>query len=65
MSSMYRQYQNPLDLEASLRRAKEALTAALDKNEDMDRIVSLHDDVEDLEARVRFAWDDQEYDECY
>lgn len=50
---MYRQYENPFDLEDELKEAKKRLA------EDPEN-VNLALEVEDLKDRIRFAWDDNE-----
>lgn len=63
---MYRQYEDPWALEERLKQAKERLDQA--KQEDPgndDMIIDLVLEVHELEERVNFAWQDQEYDENY
>ena len=55
---MYRQYENPWKLEDQLAEAKQRLAENPD-NEDLAL------DVHELEERVNFAWQDQEYEEDY
>ena len=69
---MYRQYEDPWKCQDMLDKARERLEQAkleADQNPDDDyaieRIVDLTLEVQELEDRVRFAWDDQEYDENY
>lgn len=62
---MYRQYEDPGKLQERLAIAKAKLDAAILKGEDEERIFDLHEDVEELKDRLRFAWADQEYDENY
>ena len=56
--SIYRQYEDPYKLEKQLAEAKQRL-AENPYNED------LVNEVAELEERVNFAWQDQEYDENY
>lgn len=53
---MYRQYENPWKLEDKLAEAKQRL-AENPENEDLAL------EVHELEERVNFAWQDDEYDE--
>lgn len=57
---MFRQYEDPHYLEDRLASARSALVHATDEDERL----WWHDEVEELEARVRFAWDDIEHDEA-
>ena len=60
---MYRQYENPYTLEHLLYDAETALANALTYNpDDVDLLLTLHNEVEDLKARVNHAWMDMEYD---
>lgn len=54
--SIYRQHEDPWGLEDQLAEAKQRLAENPD-NEDLAL------DVHELEERVNFAWQDQEYDE--
>ena len=56
--SMYRQYEDPYKLENQLAEAKRRLAENPD-NEDLAL------DVHELEERINFAWQDDEYDENY
>lgn len=49
---MYRDYENPRELEAMLKEARA----------NYDESVEAHDDIEELEQRLRLAWAD-EYEE--
>lgn len=63
---MYRQYEDPWALEERLKQAKERLEQAkLEDPDNDDRIIDLALEVHELEERVNFAWQDQEYDENY
>ena len=55
---MYRRYENPYEVEEALKAAKERL------KEDPEN-EWLHEDVAELEERLNFAWQDDEYEsEC-
>lgn len=63
---MYRRYEDPGKLQIKLKIAECKLAAAMLKDPDNDdRIMDLAEDVESLRDRLRFAWDDEEYDENY
>lgn len=60
---MYRQYENPRTLEQELKEKRKQYeylkkTGQLDVEEDIDFQLT----IEDLEQRVNFAWQDEEYD---
>lgn len=56
---MYRQYEDPYKVQRLLYEAQTALENAMTYDpENDDLIISLHEEVEELEARLRFAWDD-------
>lgn len=62
---MYRQYENPRELEKRLADLKTEYESAL-KQGKMD-VEEQHDmflEIADLEERVNFAWQDEEYDEA-
>lgn len=61
---MYRQYENPFELEDQLAEARARLEEAYQSGDEAD-IESAAQDVAELEDRVRFAWDDDEYDNNY
>lgn len=58
---MYRQYENPNKLESQLAELKKQYAEATDDDERM----SLSEDIYDLECRINFAYQDEEYDENY
>ena len=71
---MFRRYENPVELEKYLDNAKQELEqlkvriGSMDENDpDFDSMyfdmLNLADVVEDLKERIRFAWDDDEYDQ--
>lgn len=60
---MYRQYENPRALEQELKEKREQfdylkMTGQLDVDDEIDLAMC----IEDLEQRVNFAWQDEEYD---
>ena len=58
---MYRQYEDPHYLEDRLASAKSSLARATGEDEKL----WWHEEIEDLEERINFAWQDIEYDEMY
>ena len=63
--SMYRQYEDPYQLEDQLAELKEEYCKAVEKGVDENVLINLHMDINELEERINFAWQDQEYDENY
>ena len=61
--SIYRQYEDPWELEKKLKAKKEELKNAQDLGADFEELEDLHLEINELEERVNFAWQDQEYDE--
>jgi len=64
---MYRQYENPHDLEAQLEKAKEKLeelkALAMEDDSYDDAYIDAYIEVQELKDRINFAWQDIEYDE--
>lgn len=58
---MYRQYENPRALESQLKALKEEYEALLEQSADENILISMHEDIADLEERVCLAWEDEEY----
>lgn len=58
---MYRQYENPRILERELKSLKEEYKILSEKGADEDTLFGLHEHIEDLEERVNFAWQDDEF----
>ena len=56
---MYRNYENPHALQERLEKAREEYN----KETDMDRKIDLYETIADLEERVNFAYQDEEFDE--
>ena len=55
---MYRQYEDPYKLEKQLAELKEQRANATD-----DELMYLAEEIAELEERVNFAWQDDEYEE--
>lgn len=60
---MYRRYEDIGTLNEMLKEAKKRYESM--SNDDVDALVDAYLEVADLEDRIRFAWDDEEYDEEY
>ena len=58
---MYRQYEDPWKLEKQLAELKERRANATDDGE----LEWLIEEIAELEERINFAWQDQEYEEDY
>jgi hypothetical protein len=61
--SIYRQYENPWELEDKLAEAKAIYRRAKEEGIDEDILMNLSMDIHELEERVNFAWQDNEYEE--
>lgn len=61
---MYRQYEDPRKLEEELARVKEEYQRFLDAG-GVDEFGDWYERISDLEDRINFAWQDEEYDENY
>lgn len=57
---MYRQYEKVNTLKEALTNLKREYQIALENNADDETLISLHDDIEDLEERLNFAYQDME-----
>lgn len=59
---MYRSYENPFKLEEQLREAREEYNRRKAAGESAYDMVELAMEINELEERVNFAWQDDEYD---
>lgn len=59
---MYRQYENPYELENRLEKLKKELHKAYAMGVDTEDLIDLHMEIADLKDRINFAWQDDEYD---
>lgn len=57
---MYRQYEKPNTLKEALTNLKREYKLALENNADDETLISLHNDIRDLEERLNFAYQDME-----
>ena len=55
---MYRQYENPYNLEEQLKELQEKYKKAIEANADEETIMYLAFDIEELKERINFAWQD-------
>ena len=62
---MYRQYEDPYKLTQRLKELKDELHQAYALGADMDELQDLHLEIAELEERVNFAWQDDEFEEDY
>lgn len=58
---MYRSYENPYELELQLKELKQQYYDAK-ANADDDTLINLSMDINSLEERINFAWEDDEYE---
>ena len=59
---MYRQYEDPYKLEDQLAELKAQYRRAQEEGLDEDVLMNMSMDINELEERVNFAWQDQEYE---
>lgn len=60
---MYRQYEDPYELEKQLKELRREYSNTKENNADENTLIELSQDIHELEERVNFAWQDDEY-EC-
>lgn len=58
---MYRQYEDPYELEKQLKELRREYSNTKENNADENTLIELSQDIHELEERVNFAWQD---DEC-
>ena len=58
---MYRDYENPGFIRELIEEAKERYEAAKEVGEDNDELARLYGDIEELEQRLNWAYQDAEY----
>lgn len=59
---MYRAYENPSALEELLDERKSEYHARLEAGESIEDLIDLQCEIAELEDRINFAWQDDEYD---
>ena len=62
---MYRQYEDARELEKELERRKAMLEKAFEEGADFEDIIDLRLYIDELEDRINFAYQDEEYDEIF
>lgn len=62
---MYRSYENPYKLELQLKELKQQYYDAKVSNADDDILIDLSIEINSLEERIKFAWEDDEYENEY
>jgi hypothetical protein len=62
---MYRQYEDPVELQKRLDERKEDLRKAYATGADVYEIMDIELEIEELKDRINFAWQDDEYDSEY
>lgn len=60
---MYRDYENPRELENQLKELKQMYLNAIANNSDENTIVELDEEIASLEERINYAWQDEYEDE--
>ena len=60
---MYRQYEDPYQIERLIEAAEIEMQEAI-AMDDEDRQISIAEELTELKDRLNFAWQDDEYDEC-
>ena len=59
---MYRQYENPYDLNKYLCELEAEFDTRLEERESLEDLIDLAEDIATLKERINFAWQDDEYD---
>lgn len=59
---MYRNYEDPYKLEKQLRDLKKEYRAATENSAPEDTLIDLSIEINSLEERINFAWQDDEYE---
>ena len=63
---MYRQYENPQALEDELRKLKAEKLRLEEMGWLTDELAEIYDERKsELEQRINWAWQDEEYDKCF
>lgn len=62
---MYRRYEDPFKLEDELKEKRAEYTRRMEAGADVEDLIDLAIDINDLEQRINFAWQDDEYDAEY
>ena len=62
---MYRQYEDPYKLEDQLKEKRAEYSMMMKLGADVHELIDIALEINDLEERVNFAWQDDEYDAEY
>ena len=62
---MYRRYEDPFTLQDRLAELKQEYCDRLEAGESLDDLIDLQCEIAEMEERVNFAWQDDEYDSDY
>lgn len=62
---MYRSYENPFTLQDRLAELKQEYNDRIKSGESIDDLIDLLCDIAEMEDRINFAWQDDEYDNEY
>jgi hypothetical protein len=62
---MYRSYEDPFKLQDLLDEKRREYSSRMEAGEDVEVLMDLAIEINDLEQRVNFAWQDDEYDAEY
>lgn len=62
MPNIYRQYEDPYKLEQQLAEAKAIYRRAIEEGADEDTLMAMALSIHELEERLNFAWQDDEYE---
>lgn len=60
---MYRQYENPYELNKYLCELEAEFDTRFENGESLEDLIDLSEDIATLKERINFAWQDEEYDE--
>ena len=60
---MYRNYENPYDLEKQLEAVQFEYDMMVAEGAYIETLISVQEEIYELKDRINFAWQDQEYDE--
>ena len=60
---MYRQYENPYELNKYLCELEAEFDTRFENGESLEDLINLAEDIATLKERINFAWQDDEYDE--
>lgn len=60
---MYRQYENPYELNKYLCELEAEFDTRFENGESLEDLIDLAEDIATLKERINFAWQDEEYDE--